>query len=255
MPRLGLFQRLPEVARLVYLSPVTNPISYEKTILCLAASRRPGGRCVAGKEYANGAAAGWVRPVNAQNHAMSESDLLYENGTSADVLDIVTIPMMAPMPLGHQQENHLINPECHWELNDKATWQQIVAATDAVVGTLWSNNDSSYHGLNDKVAEATANTFQNSLCLISPVNLRLIVGQESQYGGGSRRRVRASFNLNGSTYNFVVTDPWIETKYFARPDGTYSIPESRLCISLPEILAGSATKLVATVITPARIQE
>jgi len=82
----------------------------------------------------------------------------------------------------------------------------------------------------------------------------LIVGQESQYGGGSRRRVRAAFDLNGISYNFVVTDPWIETTYFAGPDGTFQIPESRLCISLPEILAGSATKLVATVITPVRVE-
>jgi hypothetical protein len=53
-------------------------------------------------------------------------------------------------------------------------------------------------------------------------------------------------------YNFVVTDPWIEAKYFAGPDGRFQIAVSRLCISLSEMFNGFAYKLVATVITPDR---
>lgn len=121
-----------------------------------------------------------------------------------------------------------------------------------MMGSLWLNGDSSYHGRNDKIAEARARALTSSLLLIEPTQLTLVVGRESQYGGGSRRRVRAEFEFAGTRYNFVVTDPYIETRYFARDDGVYSIAVSRLCISLAEIIGEHAIKLVATVITPDR---
>jgi hypothetical protein len=94
-----------------------------------------------------------------------------------------------------------------------------------------------------------------SLLLIKPSGLDLAVGPESQYGGGSRRRVRAKFQFNGVAYNFVVTDPWVETKYFSGQDDTFRINKSRLCVSLAEVVNGNATKLVAAVITPERVNE
>lgn len=117
------------------------------------------------------------------------------------------------------------------------------------------DGSSSYHGTNDKVPEAITQTLTNSLMLIEPQSLTLVVAQESKFLGGHDRRVRAAFTYNGTPYNFVVTDPWIEQKYFALADGRYDIPTSRLCLSLPEILNGSATKLVAAVITPENVAE
>ena len=227
---------------------------YTKTILCLANSRRPGGRCVAGKEFANGATSAWIRPINAQNqNSISEADLQYENGTSADALDIVTVPMIGPVPHGHQTENHKITPDYYWTKEGSATWQQVVAATDTVAGALWVNGDSSFHGANDKVPEAQANGLTTSLYLIQPTRVDLVVGPESQYGGGSRRRIRANFLHNGIPYNFVVTDPWIEEKYFAGQDGTFRLENTRLCVSLSEVIGGNAIKLVAGVFTPERL--
>lgn len=233
---------------------MTDEPKCTKTILCLANSRRPGGRCVAGKEFTSGNAGAWVRPVNPGNgDAISEADLQYKNGELADVLDIVSIPMIGARPHGHQNENEQIDPRYHWVKESRATWAQIVAATDDLKGALWLNGDSSYHGTNDKVAQEKAKALKNSLVLIRPARLSLIVGEESQYGGGSRRRVRASIDFNDQHYNFVVTDPWIEDKYFAGKDGTFKIDESRLCISLSEIIGGTAIKLVAAVITPDRV--
>jgi len=170
-------------------------------------------------------------------------------------LDIVEISMTAPAPHGHQSENHLINPSYYWEKRGRATWQRVLAATDNVAGPLWSNGDSSYHGTNDKVDEAVAAGLGSSLLLIEPNHLRLRVAAESMYGGGSRRRVRAAFNYSGSAYNFVVSDPWVEARYFAGPNGEYAIAEARICVSLAEIINGIATKLVASVITPERAGE
>jgi len=106
-----------------------------------------------------------------------------------------------------------------------------------------------------KVSEAATGDIDYSLILIEPTTLTLIVGPESQYMAGPRRRIRASFTFNNIRYNFVVTDPWVEAKYFAGNDGRYEINESRICISLPEIFNGTSTKLVATVITPERCTE
>jgi Dual OB-containing domain len=82
--------------------------------------------------------------------------------------------------------------------------------------------------------------------------LFLIVGPEAQYGGGSRRRVRATFTFENAIYNLIVTDPWIERKCLAGADGRLRIEVSRLSISLSEIFDGFAYKLVAAVITPSR---
>src|SRR5262249_14722202 len=153
----------------------------------------------------------------------------------------------AAAPSDHQTENHQIDDGFYWTKKGRATWDQVVSATDTVKGPLWSNGDHSYHGLNDKVDEATAKTLDGSLLLIEPSQLELVVAEESKYGGGSVRRVRAKFTFDGNNYNFVVTDPWIETEYFAKPNGTYAVDGSRLCVSLAEILNGSATKLVAAV--------
>src|SRR2546428_371328 len=134
-----------------------DPKPYTKTILCLANSRRPDGHCFAGKEIVNGTTGAWIRPINATHrNAVSDEDRRYENGTLADVLDIVTVPLQAPQPNAHHREDHRIRAGQYWTKTGRATWQQIVRATDRVTDTLWPNETSSYHGVNDKVSEATA---------------------------------------------------------------------------------------------------
>ena len=57
-------------------------MSYDKTILCLANSRRPGGRCVAGKEKINNQFGGWVRPVsNRPTEEISQKEGRYKDGS------------------------------------------------------------------------------------------------------------------------------------------------------------------------------
>ena len=54
-----------------------DPQPYSKTILSLANSRRPDGHCFAGKEFANGTAGGWIRPINtAHRNAVSDEEAL-----------------------------------------------------------------------------------------------------------------------------------------------------------------------------------
>lgn len=228
--------------------------AYEKTVLSLANSRRPGGTCFAGKEFAKGKSSNWVRPINAANGgAISGRDSLYEDLSHAELLDIVKVPLLAPKPHLHHMEDHQIDPAVFWAKVGRATWQDVEKATDIVKGELWVNEDSSFHGQNDKVSETSAAKLGGSLYLIKPETLELVVGMESVYQAPDIRRVRAKFSYNGIRYNFVVTDEPLEQAYFATGDGTYRIDDARLCVSLAEVLRGSATKLVASVITPDRI--
>jgi hypothetical protein len=227
---------------------------YQKAILCLANSRRPGGSCVAGKEYAGGKTSAWIRPINtAHEGAISDHDKVYQDNSHAELLDIVQMTLEKPVPHLHHQEDHQIDPGKYWKKTGRATWGQIVNATDTVKGALWSDGDHSFHGRNDKVSEEIAATLKGSLYLIAPTRLDLVVGYESAYQAPDVRRVRADFDYNGTRYNFVVTDPVIEDEYFAKADGSYRVNDARLCISLAEILHGSATKLVAAVITSDRV--
>ena len=87
-----------------------------KRIVCLANSRKRGGRCIAGKELLVGGLAGaWVRPVsNRENEAVDDGERQYRDGTEPAVLDVIDVPLIEARPKGHQQENWLLNPDHYW---------------------------------------------------------------------------------------------------------------------------------------------
>ena len=227
---------------------------YSRTILCLANSRRPGGTCFAGKEFAAGRAGAWLRPVDSANRgAVSVLSRTYADGSLADLLDIVSVPLSRPSPHLHHKEDHEVFVGSRWTKAGQASWEDVVRATDNFAGPLWNHGDSSHHGTNDKVSEAVATALTGSLYLINPTNLELVVAWESAFQAPNVRKVRANFLYNGIPYNFVVTDEPVEARFFSMSDGRYRIDNARLCVSLAEILHGNAIKLVASVITPDRV--
>jgi hypothetical protein len=131
-------------------------MGYEKTILCLANSRKPpSGRCVAGKEMLKDGFGDWIRPIsNRSSREISEEERRFASGEQARVLDIVRIPFLEPRPIFHQTENHLIDYDHHWAKKGVATWDELKKAVDRVRGPLWINGHSTLHGHNDKVAAA-----------------------------------------------------------------------------------------------------
>lgn len=138
-------------------------MNYEKTILCLANSRKLDGRCAAGKEFRDGECGEWIRPVSKRpSEEISWSERRYESGQDPQVLDIISIPMLEPRPDSFQVENHLIDDEYYWEKVDRANWQDVVAVVDAVPGPLWINGFSTWEG-------QTRGTSRNSDC-IAPSN-------------------------------------------------------------------------------------
>src|SRR5262249_2283202 len=112
---------------------------YERTIMCLANSRKPpSGRCIAGKAFASGKATDWIRPVSARaSHEVSEEERRYESGGKAQLLDIIEVPLREASPAGHQIENHVLDDQYYWEKKGVATWQQVLAAEDAYDVGFW----------------------------------------------------------------------------------------------------------------------
>ena len=89
---------------------------YEKTIICLANSRKMSGRCIAGKVYEDEKLGEWIRPVSGRPHEeISEEDRRYSDGGRARLLDIVSIRFKKHNPGTYQTENHQIDDNIYWE--------------------------------------------------------------------------------------------------------------------------------------------
>lgn len=184
-------------------------MTYTKTIVCLANSRKPpSGRCIAGREVVANGFGDWIRPVSARpTQEISEEERRYENGRDPQVLDVITIAMTCPQPQNHQQENHLIDTDYYWQRRRAMPWHAVQGAVEDPTGPLWINGYSSSYGDNDRVPEGRASTLPGSLYLIRPASLTLVVASEGGDFGPPRRRVRARFELCGYQYCLVVTDP------------------------------------------------
>jgi len=228
---------------------------YSATIICLANSRKPpSGRCIAGKELKDNRVGGWLRPVSARaGHEVSEEERRYENGIKAQLLDILTVPLIRPAPFEHQVENHILDDKFYWTKSGSANWNQVVSCVDEFDPAFWAYSQSTFHGQNDKVAEANLDKMGSSLKLISVSDLVVVVHVEDGFQGNpGRRRVRARFSLHQTPYLMALTDPEIEESYLARGDGNYPIGEAMLCVSMVEKWNGFAFRVVASLITPQR---
>lgn len=226
-------------------------MAYEKTILCLACSRKLSGRCVAGKEVTQDGFGEWIRPVSdRESREISYEERRYEGGGAANILDMIRVPLKRRVPMGHQTENYVIESKSSWILHGRATWDAVKHALDPVKGSIWKDGYSSSHGENDRVPEDLAKKCTYSLSLVEVPKVRIDVGLE-----GPKRKVRATFKYAGVVYSFVVTDLEFESEYKRKGEGRYSIEDAILCISLGEPFGGYAYKLVATVFTEERCKQ
>lgn len=218
-------------------------MKYGKTIVCFANSRKTSGRCIAGKEWHEGTAGEWVRPVSTRStHEISEEERRYEDGRDPQLLDIVFVPCESHQPLPHQRENHVIDSEYYWASQGTLAWNDISGWLDQP-DTLWGTGEGSYAGINNRVAIGREDG--SSLYLISVACLRLLVGRKAPEYPDSKRAVMGEFSYQGSMYRMDVTDPIIERKYLGQADGQYDIPKPVLCVSLGDSYQGYFYKLVA----------
>lgn len=198
-------------------------------IVCLTNSRKISGRCIAGKIIESNK---WIRPVsNRESEEISEEEMRYEDGQMPKLLDVISIPLKRHKPTLFQNENYLIEDKYYWEKSYRfSEGLQKLLDTPA---DLWGTGNSSYQGLNDRFPEQRCSEYNTSLYLIKPQSLKIIVRVEGEEFGNAKRKVRAEFQYNETTYIFSVTDPVIEKKYLSGENGEFAlhIKNIYLCVS------------------------
>ena len=223
-------------------------MSETKRIVCLANSRKLGGRCIAGKEVKNSEFGDWIRPVSSRLfEEVSEKERHYENGNEPDLLDIIDIPLLKHQPHDYQKENWLLDPNSKWSKVDKAEVDDLWNLVDSDA-TLWSNESSTQQGFYDRITEDNCKAIDSSLCFICIDNLKLIVYMTVGLFGNKKRRVQGLFQYDQTEYKLWVTDPKCEQIYLAKSDGVYELGKCFLTISLGNLHDEFAYKLIAAVI-------
>jgi hypothetical protein len=230
-------------------------MSYTKTIVCLANSRKLAGRCVAGKEWDGQKLGPWCRPVSDRGRGEITAERWYvRTWRDPQLLDLIEVTLVAPRPSTFQVENHLVDPHVRRKFAGHVTPRQLEFALDHPNGDLWMNGDSTTGGLNDRVPAPVAERQRSSLVLVQPEELTVSVGTEGAERSEPRRRVRGNFSLAGQQYKLAITDPVVEKQMLANPDGfALDLRKPILCISLTEKFAAqnACYKIIAGVVRAA----
>ena len=203
-----------------------------RRIVCLANSRKPDGRCVAGKLYAQGKFGSWLRPISArEGEELSEQERQISKGVEPSLMDILEFRIKAHKPSGHQPENFLIDTQHKFVKVGRVSAQDLVQAVDKPTNLWMMGYQSKTFGKNDLVPPDRISEVVNSLFLINPHTFVIQVVQ-----GSYNLQVRGFFTYLGAEYNLRITDPLIEEKFIPKGVGEYKIEDVLLTISLAEKL-------------------
>jgi hypothetical protein len=216
-------------------------------LVCLANSRKLGGRCVAGIDLAKRV---WRRPVSElPGGELYARDYTLDNGHPVKPLDVFHIHVARRASTQYQPENWTIRSD---------PWRHLRAlGRDEALELLMSlvvSGPVLLRGTADRIAqsELLALPIEQSLAIVQPHDLRFVI--DTSLTG--RRQTRASFTLSGQPYYLSVTDPMWERRLSSEPMGEVAAASlgigqrSRvfLTISLGEPFRDDCYKLVATVI-------
>ena len=162
-------------------------------MLCLANSRKPGGRCVAGLKK-NGS---WIRPVtNTKIGALAHDTSVLDAGRPVQPLDVVRLRVERHAPRPHQPENWIVADE-PWELVREVQIADVEAFLDGVL----TGKPSLFGTTTNKVTwtQIEADGTDSSLALVKAA--RPVFGR-SLLKPAQRR---ATFVYRGFTYDLPIT--------------------------------------------------
>lgn len=230
-----------------YGVPEVNGSQREKAdtcrIVCLANSRKFGGRCVAGKRLNGDSVGEWVRPVSPKETGELNSRVIALQGGAMPALgDILSIPVDKPAPHPYQSENIFLKSET-WQKVGEFSPDRLDALLDSPE-TLWQNGYSGWHGLNDRIpVEAFDSSGSGSLFFIHAREVSVHVVK----GADGLKHIRAGFIYGGRKYRLAVTDAAVEESFIKQEFGVYPLADEYvyLCISLSEPCEGFCYKLAA----------
>ena len=217
------------------------------TIICLANSRKTGGRCVAGLRTDG---RGWIRPVSScVNGELLILHYTYEDGRQARVLDVVDIEFAEPKPSVYQPENWLIDDAFYWTLVRRpASKTELNLVLENITAGPLVFGDA-----RDRVPLSTlqGTPIDQSLVLVEPEDV--LWHKTTNIKG--KTQIRTRFALGGVNYDLGVTDPIWEAKLGADDIALGDYRSAQLGIddhqrilftlSLGEPFKGDCYKLVA----------
>ena len=209
-----------------------------KEIVCLANSKKIGGKCVAGKSIATKE---WIRPVSTEGK-LTDQLIKYADGKLPELLDIIRVHYKKLQSTVYQPENILIS-EDSWEFIDKFPENKLDSLCDRPK-EIFVNQDR-----RDRISVEffEKNRLESSLLLLKPKTIKL---WRTDYE--NKKKLRAIFVYNDLEYDLGVTDPTFLEEYSGKKEGFYKLEANDiyLCISLAAPYKdGYCYKLVASIIS------
>jgi hypothetical protein len=226
-------------------------LTYRRTIVCLANSRKYAGRCIAGLELNGSEPGAWIRPVSGAPKGELQFQHLYTDGSEPQLLDVMEIEFLKPRPAFCHREDHLIEAKTCWTRLGSARAGDLVSAIEPAGGCLWFDGGSTKFGINDKIPADAAAQLTSSLKLVQPKGLFMKVQSEGGQYKQARSVIRGYFSLAGFDYALSVTDGDINREFQnARPGTSKYLRSPLLCLSVSEVFESqnACYKLIAGVI-------
>jgi len=215
------------------------------TMVCLANSRKHGGRCIAGVTWKEQDHWAWIRPISSHGTGELNSERFYEDGSEPQLLDLIDLSLLRPKPLGCHAEDIVMNSSKLWHKRGSFTYREVLEKIPMSSTSLWINGSDTSHGLNDEMNERSAAKLSSSLKLICPDTLTMTSTEEN-----TKRKVRGEFWHGDSLYRFAITDPSIEDEFSHYETGAERIAlKPLLCLSISMVFerTNACYKLIAGV--------
>lgn len=189
----------------------------EKDIVILTKSKKMAGYCVAGIDLQTGRFIRLISEANSygrHNTSLSESDLLYSDGSPIEVLDIVRLRVDKPAPCGYRSENFAIDVF--------ATKTKTGRFSLAQLRPYLSEEEYIYSNLCHKLHKTT----EVDGVLTKSIGVFKIKSLHTYFNANNK--MRADFIYNGNTYkNVAITD----LEFLDKPK---KIREAIIIVSLSE---------------------
>lgn len=204
-----------------------------KRIIILTKSSKFGKLCVAGIDYATGE---WVRLVSTDDithGAVSPSVLRYENGCSADLLDVIDVEVMGNENNPIQPENYIMDSRYRIKYIRSVTIYDVINLCEGQNNRFILGNTSYY------VDEENAASIGKSLCLAIVDDLCF----EQGVNDSGQPKIKLSFSYKGYRYtNMSVTDPHFYSVLNGKKYG-----QAAIVVSIGTAFRGHCYKFVSAI--------
>jgi hypothetical protein len=182
-------------------------------IVCMANSRKHGGRCVAGVVVDTGE---WIRPVSpgppGHDGTLSDDQSLLDDGTQPGLLDVIDIDVIRPQRACYQPENWIIGGQ-RWRLISRHRSPELISILRKSV-----ESGSEILGCNRsriQYSGTVSEPVRRSLALVAPRCVRWHIRTRST----GNRQIRAQFTLGRQAYDLPVTDLVWQARLSGLPAG------------------------------------